>query len=156
VALIEYGEGTAEDVGTTFTAELRKRGVTINAFRLLAQSGAASYDSAAAAIAGSPFVIFAVAVRAVAWRGSIGLPAPLVSLIDSASTRQPTVLVSFGSPYVIMQSPTVRSYLVAWSSNPESERAAARALRGAPITGRLPISIPPDLPIWSGLTRSGQ
>ena len=156
VALIEYGEGTADDVGTTFAAELRRSGVTVNAFRLLAESGAASYDSAAAILAGSPYAIFAVAVRAVAWRGSIGLPAPLVSLIDSAAARQPALLVSFGSPYVIMQSPSVGAYLVAWSSNPESERAAARALRGAPITGRLPISIPPDLPIWSGLTRSGQ
>jgi beta-N-acetylhexosaminidase len=156
VALIEYGEGTADDVGTTFAAELRQSGVTVHAFRLLAQSGAASYDSAAAVVAGSPYAIFAVAVRAVAWRGSIGLPAPLVSLIDSAAARQPTLLASFGSPYVIMQSPTVGSYLVAWSSNRESEQAAARALRGAPITGRLPISIPPDLPIWSGLTRSGQ
>ncbi|HET7603449.1 MAG TPA: glycoside hydrolase family 3 N-terminal domain-containing protein [Gemmatimonadales bacterium] len=156
VALIEYGEGTAEDVGSTFAAELRKSGVTVNALRLLAQSGSASYDSAAAVVAASPYAIFAVAVRAVAWRGSIGLPAPLVSLIDSAAARQPTLLVSFGSPYVIMQSPSVGSYLVAWSSNAESERAAARALRGAPITGRLPITIPPDLPIWSGLTRSGQ
>ena len=156
VALIEYGEGTADDVGTTFAAELRKSGVTVNAFRLLAESGAASFDSAATIIAGSPYVIFAVAVRAVAWRGSIGLPAPLVSLIDSAAVRQPTLLVSFGSPYVIMQSPAVGSYLVAWSSNPESERAAARALRGASISGHLPISIPPDIPIWSGLARSGQ
>jgi beta-N-acetylhexosaminidase len=156
VALIEYGEGTADDVGTTFAAELRRSGVTVNAFRLLAQSGAASYDSAAAVLAGSPYAIFAVAVRAVAWRGSIGLPAPLVSLIDSAAAQQPTLLASFGSPYVIMQSPTVGSYLVAWSSNPESERAAARALRGAPISGHLPITIPPDLPIGSGLTRSGQ
>jgi beta-N-acetylhexosaminidase len=156
VALIEYGEGTADDVGTTFAAELRRSGVTVNTFRLLAQSGTASYDSAAAVIAGSPYVIFAVAVRAVAWRGSIGLPAPLVSLIDSAAARQPTLLASFGSPYVIMQSPTVGAYLVAWSSNPESERAAAHALRGAPVSGRLPITIPPDLPTGSGLTRSGQ
>jgi hypothetical protein len=137
-------------------AELRRSGVTVNAFRLLAESGATSYDSAAALIAENPYVVFAVAVRAVAWRGSIGLPAPLVSLIDSAAAHQPTLLASFGSPYVIMQAPEVGSYLVAWSANAESERAAARALRGAAINGKLPISIPPDLPIGSGLVRSAQ
>jgi hypothetical protein len=153
IALVQYGEGTAEDVGASFAAELRRSGDTVTAFRLSTGSGPASYDSAAAVLASNPYAVFAVAVRAVAWKGSIGLPAPLTALMDSSAIRQRTVLVSFGSPYVIMQSPVVMSYVVAWSSNPESERAAARALRGATITGHLPISIPPDLPIGTGLTR---
>ena len=156
IALVQYGEGTAEDVGTSFAAELRRSGDTVTAFRLSTGSGPASYDSAAAVLASNPYAIFAVAVRAVAWKGSIGLPAPLTALVDSSATRQRTVLVSFGSPYVIMQSPRVMSYVLAWSSTPESERAAARALRGAAITGHLPISIPPDLPIGTGLTRGVQ
>jgi hypothetical protein len=53
-----------------------------------------------------------------------------------------------------MEAPAVPSYVVAWSSNPESERAAAEALRGAAITGHLPISIPPDIPIGTGLMRA--
>ena len=36
------------------------------------------------------------------------------------------------------------SYLIGWRSNPVTEEAVARALAGAaPITGQLPISIPP-------------
>jgi beta-N-acetylhexosaminidase len=156
LALIQYGEGTSSDVGTTFAAELRSGGDTVTTFRLSAESGPASFDSAAAVLAANPYAIFAAAVRAVAWKGAIGLPAPLTALMDSAAARQPTVLVSFGSPYVIMQSPTTGAYLLAWSSNPESERAAARALRDAAISGRLPISIPPDLPIGTGLTRGAK
>ena len=156
IAVIQYGEGTGENVGGTFAGALRASGDTVTTFRLHAESGAASYDSAAAVSAASPFTIFAVAVRAVAWKGSIGLPAPLVTLMDSAATRSGTMLVSFGSPYVSAQAPGIRSYLLAWSTNPESERAAALALRGGAITGRLPISIPPDLPIGSGLMRGAR
>ena len=156
LALIQYGEGTSSDVGTTFAAGLRASGDTVATFRLSAESGPASFDSAAAVLAANPYAIFAVAVRAVAWKGAIGLPAPLTALMDSAAARQPTVLVSFGSPYVIMQSPTIGAYLLAWSSNPESERAAARALRHAAISGRLPITVPPDLPIGTGLTRAAR
>jgi beta-N-acetylhexosaminidase len=56
----------------------------------------------------------------------------------------PTILVSLGNPYLISGLPEVGSYLIGWRSNPVTEEAAARALAGAaPITGKLPISIPP-------------
>jgi beta-N-acetylhexosaminidase len=57
--------------------------------------------------------------------------------------RKP-IVVAFGNPYLLQQVPWVPSYLVAWGGFPVSQQAAARALLGAaPITGRLPISIPP-------------
>ncbi|HLS46914.1 MAG TPA: hypothetical protein VK012_00215, partial [Gemmatimonadales bacterium] len=49
--------------------------------------------------------------------------------------------------------PRVRSYLLGWNTNPMSERAAARALSGAPITGKLPISIPPVFRLGEGFER---
>ena len=57
--------------------------------------------------------------------------------------RRP-IVVAFGNPYLLQQLPWVPSYVVAWGGFPVSQQAAARALLGtAPITGRLPISIPP-------------
>jgi beta-N-acetylhexosaminidase len=57
--------------------------------------------------------------------------------------RKP-IVVAFGNPYLLQQLPWVPSYLVAWGGFPLSQQAAARALLGvAPITGKLPISIPP-------------
>jgi beta-N-acetylhexosaminidase len=153
VALVTYGEGTGAGVGAAFAAELRVNRHEVNTVRLTLESGPAAYDSARAVLARHPFAVFAVSVRAVAWRGSIGLPAELTALIDSSAAIRPTLLASFGSPYVIMGTSNVRSYLLAWESNPIAERAAARALAGAPITGRLPISIPPDLPLGAGLER---
>lgn len=153
IGIVMYGEGASDDVGSSFAAELRSRGHDVSSFRLRNTSGVASYDSARALVERSPVVIFAVAVRAVAWKGSIGLPAELNALIDSTAASRPTLLASFGSPYIVMGTPNVGSYLVGWSANPVSERAAARALSGAAITGRLPISIPPSLPLGTGLKR---
>ena len=66
-----------------------------------------------------------------------------------------TVLVAFGNPYLLQQVPAVSTYLVAWGGFPVSQAAAARALIGvAPITGRLPISIPPLLRFGAGEDRS--
>jgi beta-N-acetylhexosaminidase len=63
------------------------------------------------------------------------------TLVDRG--RKP-IVVAFGNPYLLQQLPWVPSYLVAWGGFPVSQQAAARALLGTtPITGRLPISIPP-------------
>ena len=69
--------------------------------------------------------------------------------------RRPTVLLSLGNPYIIGGLPEVGSYLIGWRSNAVTERAVARALAGAaPITGRLPIGLPPRYSRGWGLQRS--
>ena len=69
--------------------------------------------------------------------------------------RTHAVLVNFGNPYLLQQVPDVGSYVLAWGGFPISQRAAALALLGVnPITGRLPISIPPLLSFGAGETRS--
>jgi beta-N-acetylhexosaminidase len=153
IALVQYGEGTTSTVGATFAAELRAGGHTVTALRLHAESGPASYDSVRAELERHPYALFAVAVRPVAWKGSIGLPEVLAALIDSSAVARPSMLVSFGSPYIYAATPSMQSYLVGWAANPVSERAAARALTGAAIGGRLPASIPPRLPFGAGLMR---
>ena len=85
-------------------------------------------------------------------RGTIALPDSLARLIAATDAAKPTVLVSLGSPYLLSQTPTVKSYLVAWSGVRAAERAVGRALLGwAPIRGKLPIRIPPGYPIGHGL-----
>ncbi len=112
--------------------------------RLWPGSGAGSYDSATSSLAQRPVALFVTADKPSAGRGSIGLPARLSTLISSSARTRPTILVSLGNPYVISQLTDVGSYLIGWRSNPVTEEAMARALAGAaPITGKLPISIPP-------------
>jgi hypothetical protein len=82
------------------------------------------------------------------------MPDSLAGLVREAARTRPTILVSLGSPYLIAQAPEVAAYLVAWSATPAAEWAAARALSGAAIGGRLPIRIPPRYPLGFGLPRS--
>ncbi|HEX9107353.1 MAG TPA: glycoside hydrolase family 3 N-terminal domain-containing protein, partial [Longimicrobiales bacterium] len=90
--------------------------------------------------------------------GSVGMSGGLARFLgDVAARGKPVILVSFGSPYLLAEVPDVPAYLLAWGPYEVSQRAAARALLGLePITGRLPISIPPLYHVGDGLTRTTQ
>jgi beta-glucosidase-like glycosyl hydrolase len=153
VAVVTYAEETNLRMGETLVAELRARGETVTPFRLYPPSGTASYDSARAIIRTHPRVIFASSVRPIAWRGHVALPDSLARLIEVTAAQRPTVLVSFGSPYLLNQIVDFRgAYLLAWSDASATERAVARALAGeAPIRGRSPVQLSPVLPRGTGI-----
>ena len=154
LTLVTYAEEENRTVGLALAAELRARGFGVTVARLWPASGAASYDSAASALRQNTTALFATADRPIAGRGSIGLPAALADLIAHTARERPTVLVSLGNPYVLSGLPEVGSYLIGWRSNVLIERAVGRALAGAaPITGRLPIALPPSYPRGWGLQR---
>jgi beta-N-acetylhexosaminidase len=145
VSLVSYGDDRWPNTGVRLAAELRARGYPVTTLRLFPASGAASYDSARTVLRQGNIAIFAVGVRPSPWHlAGITLPTALSRLIDSTAAAGPTVLVSEGTPYMVSETPRVTSYMLAWAADPITERAVARALTGAaPITGRLPISIPP-------------
>lgn len=154
ITLITYGDENSTTVGTTLITELRAIGFSVSVFKLWGPSGAASYDSARVALARNGMPVFVASVRTSAWRGTLALPDAYAALADSVAKLRPTILVSLGSPYIVGQVPNVGSYIVAWTPNPLMETALARALAGtAPITGRLPISIPPGFALGTGLMR---
>jgi hypothetical protein len=152
ITVVAYGDEGNPVVGPMLAEELRAAGDTVSLVRLWPSSGPGSLDSARASLRTSPFAVFAVAIRAVPWRGGIGMPDGLATLIDESAPAR-TVLVSLGSPYIIAQTPHVRSYLIGWAANPLTETAVARALSGAAIEGRLPIRVPPAYPLGAGLDR---
>jgi beta-N-acetylhexosaminidase len=152
LVVVAYGDELNSSVGQRIVEALQKGGDTVTFFRLWPMSGPLSYDSARAAIARAPTVVFAANVRPITGRGTIALPDSLARLIVATDAAKPTVLVSLGSPYLLTQAPTAKSYLIAWSGVRAAERAAARALLGwSPIRGKLPIRIPPGYPIGHGL-----
>jgi beta-N-acetylhexosaminidase len=154
ITLITFAEEENRTVGLVLAAELRRQGFAPTVVRLWPGSGSASYDSAATALARRPVALFVTADKPTAWRGNIGLPARLTDLIGGSARVRPTIMVSLGNPYLISRLPEVGSYLIGWRSNPVTEEAVARALAGvAPITGRLPISIPPLYPRGWGVER---
>ena len=157
LALVIYAEETNLTAGNTLARELRLSADTVTPFRLYPASGALSYDSARAVIARNPSAVFATSVRFIAGRGIISMPDSLAKLILATDRQRPTLLVSFGSPYLLSQLPGYAgSYLLAWSDAPATERGVARALSaGAPITGKLPITLGPKYPRDYGITIGG-
>jgi beta-N-acetylhexosaminidase len=152
VALIAYADETNAGIGRRLADILQLSGDTVDYFRLWPMSGALSYDSARAVLAGASAAVFATNVKPSAWRGMIALPDSLAQLITATDSSKGAVLVSFGSPYLLGQVAGVGSYLIAWSDVPATERAVARALLGlSPIGGHLPIRIPPAYPPGWGI-----
>jgi beta-N-acetylhexosaminidase len=156
VTVIAYGDENNTSVGVALAAALRSGADTVRFLRLWPASGPASYDSARAlAQRGGP-VIVAPAVRPTAWRpNAVLIPDSLAALVEQLSRAgTPLIVASLGSPYVLAQTPSVASYLVAWSDTDMTEAAMAEALLGrAPITGRMPVSLPPLFAVGTGVAR---
>ncbi len=148
LALVTYGE---PEWSTALPRLLTRRTHRVLNFRLYPTSGPASYDSARSVLTRGGTAVFSVAVRVASGSGTITMPPALGELIESISRAQPTALVSFGSPYLLSQSPSPGGYLLAWTANPATEEAVANALSGAAIAGHLPIELPPRYRIGDGL-----
>ncbi|MGH7701147.1 MAG: glycoside hydrolase family 3 N-terminal domain-containing protein, partial [Gemmatimonadales bacterium] len=152
LALVVYADELNSGAGQHLAQQLRAGGDTVSFFRLWPMSGPLSYDSARAVIAREPRAAFVANVRPLSGRGYIALPDSLARLIMATDSAKTTVLVSLGSPYLLNQTPTVRSYLIAWSGARVSERAVALALQGrVPITGRLPVRLPSGYAVGHGI-----
>ncbi|HMU61756.1 MAG TPA: glycoside hydrolase family 3 N-terminal domain-containing protein [Gemmatimonadales bacterium] len=152
VTLLTYADDPASGLGGTLAGALGAAGYTVTTFRLWPSSGPASYDSARTALAASPVAVVAASIRVSAWSGTISLPPQVAELVNANAAVQPTILVSFGSPYLLTQAPGVQGYLLAWAARPINEQAVAAALTGtAEIGGRLPIELDAAIPIGTGL-----
>jgi beta-N-acetylhexosaminidase len=158
VLIVAYGDENSRDVGATFAASVRSSVDTLRTMRLWPVSGPASLDSVRAEAAGANVVLFLAASRPTAWRpDAVDIATPVAGLVEQlAAGGVPVVAVSLGSPYVLRQIPGVAAFVAAWTDNDVIERAVARALLGlAPVTGHLPVSLPPAYPLGVGLLRAG-
>lgn len=150
VALVTVSD--RRGLGDVLAAELRSAGYTVLLAEVGAEPTAAERGAVDAAIRAAPVTILATAVRWGSYRGTIGLQPVTAEFLNGIARRQPTVLISFGSPYVIGQVPAAASYLIGWAQTSMAERAVAAALTGRnPITGTAPIPIPPGFPIRTGI-----
>ena len=150
IALVSVSD--RRSLGNTLAAELRSAGYTVDLVQVSSEPTAEERAAVDAAIRAAPRSVLATAVLWGSYRGTIGLQPATAEFLGSVARRTPTVLVSFGSPYVIGQVPSAASYLIAWSATTMSERAVAAALAGKnPITGTAPIRIPPGFPLRAGI-----
>ena len=85
-------------------------------------------------------------------------PGSLPTLVRGLIARgKPPVVVAFGNPYLLREIPEASAYLVAWGGSSASQVAAAQALAGqVPVSGRLPVSIPPLVRMGAGVSRAAR
>ena len=97
-------------------------------------------------------VLFSPFIRVVAGKEGIGVAPHVADAITAIAGRRPTIIAAFGNPYVLQQFPQIGTYVIAWAPWEPAQSAAARAILGrTPITGRLPIPIPPYHQVGDGI-----
>jgi beta-N-acetylhexosaminidase len=100
-------------------------------------------------------VITTAAISPREFAGSVDLAGGFGGWVEElVAGSVPVIAVSFGNPYLLDSFPSVPAYLLAWGGADVSQQAAADAILGRiPITGRLPISLPPHHDRGDGIQR---
>jgi beta-N-acetylhexosaminidase len=155
VLSITYADGGDLIAGRVFNQELRAAGLRVVTETVDSRTTQPELDRLKAEADSSDVVIASAYVYPRDRRGSIGAEGGFPAFVEQLSTaRKNLIAISFGSPYLVSAFPAVPAYVLAWGGAPVSQRAAARALVGrAPISGRLPISIPPWFKVGDGVDR---
>jgi beta-N-acetylhexosaminidase len=141
--------------GATFNTELRRKFPSLRAESIVSDDPAPNFARILAAADSADIAIVSSYLATGTNIANASAPEALAQFMRDLATRHKrTVLVAFGNPYLLQQVPAVPTYVVAWGGFTVSQTAAARALLGlTPITGRLPISIPPLLSFGAGIDR---
>jgi beta-N-acetylhexosaminidase len=132
--------------GNAFNAELRAGGLPKLRTEFVATEDAALNYPRLIAAADSADVTIVSSYVGQSWDAvSASAPQAFTDFVQTLVQRgRKPIVVALGNPYLLQQLPFVSAYLVAWGGFPVSQTAAARALLGtSPISGHLPISIPP-------------
>ncbi len=149
-----YGREADLTAGREVAAVLGEYFREVTTLRLNPGSPPTAYREAQWAAGEAELVVVSAFVPPRSGAGEVAVPEALATFVNQSQKRRPTVVVSFGNPYLLSAFPGVGSYLLAWGSREVSQRAAARALVGAaPISGTLPITLPPHHSLGDGLTR---
>ncbi len=134
-------------------AELAARKIEFTSRRLGPEVSEETADQLVATAAEFSHVMISAFVRVTSSKGTADMApshARLVRRLHEAGV--PVVVVSFGSPYLLVQFADVPVYLCAYGSAESSQRAAVAALFGETnVGGKLPVTLPGLYPYGHGL-----
>jgi beta-N-acetylhexosaminidase len=155
VLSVTYARRNDLGAGVVFNAELRRGGAVVAPVYVDADAGAPDLSAVLAGVSGADVVVVGSYVNISSSTATATAPTAFAALVSELLARTPKViLVTFGTPYLLLQAPSVPGYMIAWGPMNATQRATARALVGSnAITARLPVSIPPLLPLGAGETR---
>ena len=145
--------------GNAFNAELRAGGLPKLRSEFVATEDAALNYPRLIAAADSADVTIVSSYVGQSWDATTAnAPQAFTNFVQALVQRgRKPIVVAFGNPYLLQQLPWIGTYLIAWGGFPVSQTAAARALNGAsPITGHLPVTIPPYASRGAGEERAAR
>ncbi len=142
----------------TFIPELKSRWPNVTAIELSDRSTSSELELIRASLDRYDAVIAGVFVRTYSGSGRMDLAEPIVRLLQDlgrqSAGKRPFIACLFGNPYVAMVLGDVPAIIETFDLHDHAEAAAVRALSGdAPISGRLPISLPGMFSVGHGLNR---
>ncbi len=151
---ITYSRRSDLGAGITFDAELRGTFRSVRSAFVDESDPAPNFDLLLAAADSVDAVVVGSYVSHSSSATTVSAPQAFVDFLEELRSRdRHPIVVAFGNPYFLQQIPDIGSYMIAWGGFPVSQRAAARALLGiAPVTGKLPIGIPPLVQLGTGKT----
>jgi beta-N-acetylhexosaminidase len=156
VLSITYARRADLGAGVGFTAEMRRAYDSLRTEFVSSEDVAPDFQRLLTIADSSDVVLIGSYVNISSTTATAGAPRAFVDFIAKLATRKTRlVLVSFGTPYLLQQTPSVSSYMIAWGPGQASQQAAARALLGSnAITGTLPISLSPFATFGGGERRA--
>jgi len=156
ILIITYADPSDLVAGREFNSVVRERLPAATTIRVDGRTSDAEYTSLGALADSAGLIVVSAYVSPREFAGTVGAQAAFSQFVEkTALSGKPIIVLSFGSPYLLSAFPSVSSYLLAWGGSPISQRAAALALLGErEINGRLPISLPPALPLGAGIHRA--
>jgi beta-N-acetylhexosaminidase len=156
ILIITYADPSDLVAGREFNSVVRERLPTATTIRVDGRTSDAEYASLGVLADSAGLIVVSAYVSPREFAGTVGAQAAFSQFVEkTALSGKPIIVLSFGSPYLLSAFPSVSSYLLAWGGSPISQRAAALALLGErEINGRLPISLPPALPLGAGIHRA--
>jgi beta-N-acetylhexosaminidase len=156
VLSITYARRSDLGAGVEFNNELRRAYDSLRTEFVSSDDVAPDFQRVLSLADSADIVLVSSYVNISSTTATAGAPRAFTDFVVHVQSRNAhTVLISFGTPYLLQQTPTVGSYMIAWGPSQASQRASARALLGtAAITGKLPITIPPLARFGDGLQRS--
>ncbi len=125
-------------------AELAARKVPTDTMWLGPEVSEATAERILERSAGYTHVLASAFVKVGAFRGSADMSEAHAALLEAlVSEGRKVVVVSYGSPYLLRQFPSVPAYVCSYGWVETSQRAAIGALFGEfPVAGRLPVTLP--------------
>lgn len=153
VLAITVNGNNAQPAGETFIRKLKENFKNLIIKTIDTRTNDIEFNDILKAAGKADLIIIGAFIRVKAKKGSVELENRIIDYLNRIQKlKKPEILVSFSSPYILMQLPETEAYLCTYSDIDYSQIAAVNGILGyKALTGKLPVTIPEHFAIGSGI-----